>query len=107
MLWPHCKVADRRRERLLGIMLQKKLREPLLIPFEREGRKANAIHSFFCLVPFDAVFLNSAGRVVDIRKSIPPFQPLIVPAKPAAAVLETPAGECKRVKMGDKLQFKR
>jgi hypothetical protein len=100
------RVAERTAERLKGIMLERRLPAPLLIPFDREGRRANAIHALFCLAPFDAIFLDGEGRVVDLRPRIAPFTPLITPRRACRYVLETPAGESRRVRPGDRLQFR-
>lgn len=105
ILWKRCLVATSGAERLKGIMLKSRLAEPLLIQFEREARRANSIHSLFCLVSFDAVFLDSKGKVVDVRQSIRPFTLLVTPTRECRYVLETPEGESRRVKNGDRLSF--
>ena len=87
--------ADTATKRFLGIMLRKKISRPLLFTFASEARFANSIHSLFCLVPFDAVFLDSKRRVVDVVGGIPPFRPLIVPKAPALYLVEGPAGFAK------------
>ncbi|MFA6049112.1 MAG: DUF192 domain-containing protein [Candidatus Micrarchaeia archaeon] len=87
--------ADTPMKRFLGIMFRKKISRPLLFKFQAEARFANSIHSFFCLVPFDAVFLDSKKRVVDVVEAIPPFRLLIVPKAPALYLVEGPAGFAK------------
>ncbi len=84
--------ADSPFKRVAGIMFRATLSRPVLFSFGREARFANSIHSFFCLVPFDAVFLDSQKRVVDVRKNVLPFTPLVVPKAASKYLAECPAG---------------
>lgn len=88
-----------------GLMFSPHVIESLFFIFPESGRLRNAIHSFFC-PPFDAVFLDSKKRVVDIRRLLPPFHPLIVPAKASKYLLEAPAGSCFRLRVGDSAKLK-
>ncbi len=83
--------ADSAFKRVVGIMFRASLSRPVLFSFEREAGFGNSIHSFFC-IPFDAVFLDSRLRVVDVRKSVVPFTPLIVPKAASKYLIECPAG---------------
>lgn len=86
-------------------MLQQEF-EPLLFVFGQEDRLLCAIHSLFCLVGFDAVFLDSKKRVVDVRLGIKPFSEVfIVPKKPAKYLVECMEGSAEGVKEGDELEF--
>jgi len=86
-------------------MFKKKF-APLLFDFGEEGTSRNAIHSFFC-VPFDAIFLNSGKKVVDVIPKIKAWNPWIVPKKAARYLIEAPAGNAARlgVKEGDVLEW--
>ena len=101
------KVADSFSSRLLGIMFRRKLEKPLLFVFDSEAGLANSIHSLFVFVEFDAVFLDGKKRVVDIRRGIRPFTPMIVPKAAAKYLVEAPAGWAKRnrVKLGMTISF--
>lgn len=99
-------VADTPFKRIKGIMFIKKQKKPLLFIFPKESRSLAAIHSFFCPV-FDAVYLNSNKRVVDLFPSIPPFTISITPKKPAKYLIEAPAGFItkEKIKIGDSIEF--
>ena len=66
--------------------------------------KALKMDSFFCPV-FDAVFLDSKRKVVEIRSKIRPFVFYIAPGKAYLYVLELPPGWGLRVKVGETLEF--
>jgi len=99
--------ADSHFKRARGIMFRRSLGKPMLFVFPVKGTLSNAIHSFFCLVRFDAVFLDEKKQVVDVRERIMPFLPLIVPRKPAKYLIEAPAGWArkKKVAVGDTITF--
>lgn len=105
VLWTSAQATTRGWERLVGIMFRSHLERPLLISFDRQAQQTNAIHSLFCLVPFDAVFLDTQGRVVDIVRSIQPFRLLVTPRRSCSFVLETPQGQSGRLSIGDPLTF--
>ncbi len=56
---------------------------------------------------FDAVFLDSKKRVVDVRKSVAPFVPLIVPKRACKYLVEAPEGFAEKngVAEGALLEF--
>ncbi|OIO26289.1 hypothetical protein AUJ14_02125 [Candidatus Micrarchaeota archaeon CG1_02_55_22] len=87
-----------------GIMLSQERFPPLLIRFNAPGLKRNALHSFFC-PSFDAVFLDSSGRVVDVMAPAPRNSAFIVPRQAYESVIELSAGEAERkgVATGDVL----
>ncbi len=98
-------LADTTRKRLRGLMFRRNIKKPLLFIMPSESRELSAIHSFFVFFPFDAVFLNSKGVVVDVRSEVKPFTSKITPKKPAKYLIEMKAGEAKRrgIKVGSKL----
>lgn len=95
-------VADTFFKRARGLMFRRF--KPLLIVMPQESRELSSIHSLFVFFPFDAVFLDSKGVVVDAR-SVKPFTLKITPRKPAKYILELRAGEIKRkkIRVGKKL----
>ena len=98
-------LADTTSKRMRGLMFRINFEKPLLFIMPKESRESSAIHSFFVFFPFDAVFLNSKGVVVDVRERIRPFTLRITPKKPAKYIVEMKAGEAKRrgIKVGSKL----
>ena len=85
-------VADSPLKRTLGIMFRRTLARPLLFIFPRESVTGAAIHSFFCFVKFDAVYLDSQKRVVDVIPRVRPFVAYLAPKKAAKYLIEAPAG---------------
>lgn len=107
-----CDLASTFSRRLLGIMFQgtplrESFRRPLLFVFDSVGSSSNSIHSFFCFVRFDAVYLDCEKRVVDVIPSIPPWVPWTSPKSAAKYLIEMPDGWAKKfnVNAGDRLQF--
>lgn len=97
--------ADTILKRARGLMFRSRISKPLLLIMPSESRELSSIHSFFVFFPFDAVFLDSKGIVVDIKERIKPFAFKITPSKPARYILEMKAGEArkKKIRVGDKL----
>lgn len=98
-------LADTTLKRVRGLMFRRDIEKSLLFILPAESREFSTIHSFFVFFPFDAVFLDSKGVVVDIRKRIRPFTPSITPKEPAKYILEMRAGEAERegIKVGVRL----
>ena len=94
-------LADTPAKKTLGIMFKKKF-APLLFDFGQSARLQNSIHSMFC-PEFDAVFLDAAKRVTEVRK-VKPWS-FLAPAKPAKYLIEVPPGEGKRVRPGQRLSW--
>jgi uncharacterized membrane protein (UPF0127 family) len=101
--------ADTFGKRMLGIMFRRRLRRPMLFSFPKESVNGSAIHSFFCFVDFDAVFLDSKRRVVDVKPRVKPFTPLISPKSPARFLIEAPAGWAgkNKIRVGMLVSFAR
>ncbi len=92
-----------------GLMFRRKSKFDycLLFKFKRESKFFSAIHSFFVLFRFDAVFLDEDKEIVDIKRNIRPFNPCIMPGKPSKFLLEMPAGKADEedLEVGDKIDF--
>ena len=80
--------------RLRGLMFRKK---PVSILFTFAWPDLHGIHSFFVSFPFDAVYLDEAGRVVDVFVRVPPFIPYLAPRKPVRYLIELPPGMSERL----------
>lgn len=106
-LWGDFELADTPWKKTKGIMFRNNLERPVLFILENESITRAAIHSFFCPIRFDAVFLNSKKEVVDIRESISPWKIYIAPKKPAKYFIECAGGEAKKlgIKIGEKLEW--
>ena len=79
--------ADTFRDRLLGLAWRDRSEAGpgLLIP------RCASVHTFGMRFELDLFFLDSAGRVIDVRRRVPPRR--IAWCWGAAAVLEIPSGE--------------
>jgi uncharacterized membrane protein (UPF0127 family) len=76
--------------RLRGLMFRRGLApgEAILLDERADSRAATAIHMFFVSFPIAAVWIDSAGRVVD-KALARPWRPYYAPRAPARYVLET------------------
>ena len=108
VLFSNYEPAETTAEKARGLMFRRSIEKPLLFTFETEGRKRNSIHSLFCFCSFDAIFLDSDRKVVDIWHGIEPFSwKIFVPRAPAKYLIECGDGDAKRLKIrvGEKLNF--
>jgi uncharacterized membrane protein (UPF0127 family) len=78
-------VASSLRSRLIGLALLRHERSGpgLLIP------RCRSVHTFGMRFPLDVLFLDAEGRVLELRRSVPPCRVLRCPG--AMAVLELPS----------------
>jgi uncharacterized membrane protein (UPF0127 family) len=78
-------VAMTLRSRLLGLALLRRERAGagLLIP------RCRSIHTFGMRFPLDVLFLDAEGRVIELRRSVPPCRVIRSPG--AIAALEVPS----------------
>lgn len=106
ILYPECELADTPWKKTKGLMFRTHFRKPILFILNRVGKQAASIHSFFCRVRFDAVFLGENKQVVDIVADIGPNR-LVTPKAAAAFLLEMPAGDAKKkgIEEGEQLAF--
>lgn len=97
-------VCDTFHSRARGLMFRKKA-VPLLFEFDTPAR--HAIHSFFVLFEFDAIYLDENWKVVDIFEHIQSFCPFISPTSHVKYLLELPCGMIKKVsaKKGDEIKI--
>ncbi len=80
-------VARSLRGRLLGLSWRERAQAGpgLLIP------RCSSVHTFGMRFELDLFFLDRAGRVIAVRRRVPPRR--VLWRRGAAAVLEVPAGE--------------
>ncbi|HKF13778.1 MAG TPA: DUF192 domain-containing protein [Gaiellaceae bacterium] len=86
-----CRVATSFASRFRGLMgvAQLPSGSGLMLP------RTRSVHTHFMRFPIDVVFLDSEGRIVSIVEALRPWR--LAAAEAASAVLELPAGECKRL----------
>ena len=94
--------------RLRGLMLSG--RKDVVLEVPREGILESSIHMMFMLYPIDVVWVNDAMEVVDVKRRVPPFNPLkpstwrtYAPSAPARYVVEVAAGDVGGTNAGDKV----
>ncbi|HLC47498.1 MAG TPA: DUF192 domain-containing protein [Candidatus Norongarragalinales archaeon] len=106
-LWKDFELADTPWKKTRGIMFREGLDRPVLFILEKESIARAAIHSFFCPIRFDAIFLNAKREVVDVKESIGAWNPYIAPKKPAKYFIECNAGEARKlgIRIGEKLEW--
>lgn len=103
-------IADSFFSRFLGLMFSKPRDLVLVSPCEDVAR--SSIHMLFMKFPIDVLWLDSGMRVVDIKKSILPFNILkrgtwriYRPEKPAKYVIELGKGNIGDMEKGDEIVF--
>jgi uncharacterized membrane protein (UPF0127 family) len=99
VLCERCVAADTPLARMRGLLGRKELPrgEGMLL------RPAASVHTAFMRFPIDVVFVDGAGRVLDIAHSVRPWR--AIACRGAKAVVELAAGECSRrdLEPGDEL----
>jgi uncharacterized membrane protein (UPF0127 family) len=92
--------------RLRGLMFRRSLTpgEALILVEPSEGRAATSIHMFFVPFAIAAVWVNAAGRVVDVVEARP-WRPFYAPRAPARYTLEAALELLNQVSIGDELAF--
>ncbi len=105
-LWKKHDEARSFNEKLKGIMFKKKLENPMLFFFSKKASLENSIHSLFCFVTFDAIFLDEGKKVVQAI-TVKPFTLNVTPP-PSLYLIEAPQGSVKKygIKKGDKIWWK-
>lgn len=91
-------------QKMRGLMFRRKTNHALIFVFNYETRLDAAIHMFFVFFSIDVVYLNSNWEIVDIKRNIKPFTPMIVPDKAAKYLIELPAGMGKDLNLKDVLE---
>jgi uncharacterized protein len=80
-------VADSFRARLLGLSRRERSRAGAGLLFPR----CSSVHTFGMRFELDVYFLDEAGRVIEVRRRVPPRR--VLWCRGASAILEIPAGE--------------
>ena len=90
-----------------GLRFSKRLKkgQAILLIATEESIFETIIDMFFVFFSIDIIWLDKNKRVVDIRRNVKPFSPLIMPLKPAKYVIELPKNASKHVKINDVIKF--
>lgn len=65
-----------------------------------------SVHMLFVFLPLDIFWVDSDFRIVDVRRSVKPFTPLLIPKSMAKYVVETRCGLVRDVRIGEKMIVK-
>lgn len=79
--------------------------QAIILEADEESIFETTIDMFFVFFPIDVLWVSSEKEVVDIRRGVRPFTPIITPRKPAKYVIELPNGTTSHINLGDKLDF--
>ena len=84
-----------------GLMFSKK--KNLLFVNKKDGHYS--VHMLFVFFPIDVVWLDKDFEVVDVRRNVKPFTPLVFPGGRNRYVLELSFKDFLDLKVGDKLEI--
>ncbi len=92
--------------RLRGLMFRRRLEpgEAVLLVEAADSRVTTSIHMFFVPFPIAAIWINSAGQVVDKVEALP-NRPYYAPRRPARFTLEGSPALLSQVAIDDELVF--
>lgn len=92
--------------RLRGLTFRANLSygEGLLLVQSRDSRVDTAIHMLGVLMDLAVVWINGAGKVVDVRLARR-WRPIYVPKHPARYILEISPTRLEDFRIGDQVEF--
>ncbi|MDP6642141.1 MAG: DUF192 domain-containing protein [Candidatus Nanoarchaeia archaeon] len=87
----------------IGLRFSKRSNNVLIFELNKESRMGASIDMLFVFYPINVVWLDKNKKIVDIKKNLKPFTPLIIPRKKAKYILEftNPIS----MKIGDTIKF--
>lgn len=90
-----------------GLRFAKPLRkgQAVILVAKEESTMETTIDMFFVFFPIDVLWLNKEKEVIDIKRNVKPFMPMVIPRKPAKYVVELRKGVTNNIKTGDKVSF--
>ena len=91
----------------VGLKFSRRLRkgEALILDVGEESKWKSAIDMLFVFISIDCVWLDNNKKIVDFRKRVGPFTPLIIPRKAARYVVELPSGCLGKINIGEHFRF--
>lgn len=78
------KICKSYKDRLLGLMFQKEIKEDYLFP------NCRSVHTFFMKFPIDIIAINKEGKILTIYRNVPANKIIIAPKK-TYSIIETKA----------------
>jgi uncharacterized membrane protein (UPF0127 family) len=92
--------------RLRGLTFRRQLPDDqgLLLVQNRESRVDTSIHMFFVWFALAVVWIDTGGKVVDVRLA-KPWRPAYIPRSAAKYVLEMAASRISDFVIGDQVEF--
>lgn len=101
------KYYDNLFQRTRGLRFSKKLKagQAVILAAKHESQIESTIDMFFVFFPIDIIWLDKDKKVVDIRKNVLPFTPIIIPKAAAQYVIELPKGMGRKIQIGDAITF--
>jgi uncharacterized membrane protein (UPF0127 family) len=92
--------------KLRGLTFRRRLGmdDALVLVHAANSRTATSIHMMFVFCPMAAIWINSAGEVIECRLA-KPFHPLYSARAPARYVLEGPPALLDAFRPGDRVRF--
>lgn len=93
--------------RFKGLRFSKPLKEKqaIILVAEKESIRETMIDMLFVFFPLDVLWLDKNKRVVDMRRNVKPFTPIVTPKKPAKYIIELKTGTTNNINLGDELKF--
>ncbi|MBU4501036.1 MAG: DUF192 domain-containing protein [Nanoarchaeota archaeon] len=90
-----------------GLRFAKPLRkgQAIILVASEESTMETTIDMFFVFFPIDVLWLNKEKEVIDIKRNVKPFMPIVIPRRPAKYVVELKKGVTNNIQLGDKLRF--
>ena len=106
LLLPRVRLCTSFWSRGRGLMFRRGLTpgEAIVLDEQRDSRAATAIHMFWVPFPIAAVWINTAGQVVDKALALP-WRPFYGPRAPARYILETEPAFLDRIAITDEVDF--
>ncbi len=92
--------------KLRGLTFRRQVtkKDALILVEASDSTSASSIHMMFVFCSIAAIWIDSAGTVVDCRLA-KPFRPIYVPRAPAQYILEGPPAFLDIFQPGDKVEF--
>lgn len=91
--------------KIKGLRFSSKLKDNEALILENKKKGKIRLDMIFVFSPIDAIWLDEHKKVVEIRRNIKPFTPLVTPKKLANYVIEIKAGASSRIQVSDYLLF--
>lgn len=108
---PNAQYRDTFLGRFRGLMLSP--RRDIILAGKRESIMDSTIHMMWMLYPIDVIWVSAGMKVVDVKRGVPPFNPLKPktwelhePKAAAKYVVEVSVGDLKDTQTGDDVAFR-